>query len=195
MRQKCDGIKNLLLEKNRKYGNSALEPARIFSKASSIEQILVRIDDKLNRIRNRQNDEDEDVYFDLAGYLVLLLVAIDARKEKKPLSLEEAAKKLSEIAAISGISVNPECKEKFTPGQWIIAKQGNMLRITTDNSCWVDVCRYITNAANAALIAAAPEMYAELAGICRTKELEYCRNNECAFCPIGNALKKARWEK
>ncbi len=77
---KCDEIKNLLLEKNRKYGNSALEPARIFSKASSIEQILVRIDDKINRIRNRQNDEDEDVYFDLAGYLVLLLVAIDARK-------------------------------------------------------------------------------------------------------------------
>ena len=40
-----------------------------------MEQILVRIDDKLNRIRNRQNDEDEDVVMDLAGYLILLMIA------------------------------------------------------------------------------------------------------------------------
>lgn len=80
--EKCDEIKALLLDKNRKYGNSALSPIRIFSKANSIEQIFVRIDDKINRIRNRQNDEDEDVYFDLAGYLVLLLVAIDSSKKE-----------------------------------------------------------------------------------------------------------------
>ena len=73
--KKCDELKALLLEKNRKYGNSALEPARIFSKASKEEQILVRIDDKLNRIKNRQQDEDEDVIMDLAGYLILLMVA------------------------------------------------------------------------------------------------------------------------
>lgn len=77
---KCDEIKELLLEKNRKYGNSALEPVRVFSKASNIEQILVRIDDKINRIKNKQEDEDEDVYKDLAGYLILLLVAIDSQK-------------------------------------------------------------------------------------------------------------------
>ena len=41
----CDEIKNLLLEKNAKYGNSALDPVRIFSRASAEEQILVRIDD------------------------------------------------------------------------------------------------------------------------------------------------------
>ena len=77
---KCDELKALLLEKNRKYGNSALEPARIFSKASAEEQILVRIDDKLNRIKNRQNDEDEDVIMDLAGYLILLMVAREGAK-------------------------------------------------------------------------------------------------------------------
>ena len=71
----CDNIKNLLLEKNRKYGNSALNPCRIFSRQSNIEQLLVRIDDKLNRIKNRQRDEDEDVIQDLIGYLVLLQVA------------------------------------------------------------------------------------------------------------------------
>lgn len=73
--RKCDELKSLLLEKNRKYGDSALNPCRIFSKASPEEQILVRIDDKLNRIKNRQNDEDEDVIMDLAGYLILLMVA------------------------------------------------------------------------------------------------------------------------
>lgn len=52
----CDRVKALLIEKNRKYGNSALNPVRVFSKASADEQILVRMDDKLSRIRNRQND-------------------------------------------------------------------------------------------------------------------------------------------
>lgn len=64
-------VKSILLEKNRKYGNSALEPNRIFSKASTLEQINVRIDDKLNRIANQQSDEDEDAEFDLLGYLIL----------------------------------------------------------------------------------------------------------------------------
>ena len=72
---KCDELKTMLLEKNRKYGDSALNPCRVFSRANAVEQILVRIDDKLNRIRNRQNDEDEDVVMDLAGYLILLMIA------------------------------------------------------------------------------------------------------------------------
>jgi len=71
----CDGIKALLLEKNRKYGDSALNPVRIFSQSDSMEQIRVRIDDKLSRLRNQQADEDEDVIDDLIGYLVLLKVA------------------------------------------------------------------------------------------------------------------------
>lgn len=73
--EECDRIKALLLEKNRKYGDSALNPVRIFSKASTLEQILVRMDDKLSRIRNAETDEDEDVLMDLAGYLVLYIVA------------------------------------------------------------------------------------------------------------------------
>jgi len=68
-------IEIMLIEKNRKYGNSALEPKRIFSRASNIEQIKVRIDDKLSRISSAQNDEDEDVINDLIGYLVLLKIA------------------------------------------------------------------------------------------------------------------------
>ena len=71
----CDQIKELLLEKNRKYGDSALSPVRIFSKSDSIEQIRVRLDDKLSRLCNQQDDEDEDVITDLIGYLVLYQVA------------------------------------------------------------------------------------------------------------------------
>ena len=72
----CDEIKEMLLDKNRKYGDSALNPQRIFSKANTIEQINVRIDDKLSRIKSGQADEDEDVERDLLGYLILKKIAI-----------------------------------------------------------------------------------------------------------------------
>lgn len=71
----CDGIKELLLEKNRKYGDSALNPVRIFSKSDTLEQLRVRMDDKLSRLRNQQDDDDEDAISDLIGYLVLYQVA------------------------------------------------------------------------------------------------------------------------
>ena len=72
----CDDIKELLIHKNRKYGNSALQPNRIFSKCSATEQLLVRIDDKLNRIMKGAGllATDEDVINDLIGYLVLLKI-------------------------------------------------------------------------------------------------------------------------
>jgi len=71
----CDEIKAMLIEKNRKYGDSAINPLRCFSKATPSEQLLVRIDDKLSRIRNAQTDEDEDPINDLIGYLILLKVS------------------------------------------------------------------------------------------------------------------------
>jgi len=75
----CDSVKDLLLQKNIKYGDSALDPTRIFSKASATEQILVRIDDKLSRISRGQGLllDDEDVIMDLMGYLVLLKISLD----------------------------------------------------------------------------------------------------------------------
>ena len=70
----CDQIKNLLLQKNEAYGDSALNPIRIFSSADSTEQIKVRIDDKLSRLK-RGAAAGEDVITDLIGYLVLLKIA------------------------------------------------------------------------------------------------------------------------
>jgi len=72
--QECDRIKVMLLEKNRSYGDSALSPLRIFSRADTDEQLLVRIDDKLSRIA-RGNDYNEDTVADLIGYLILLRVS------------------------------------------------------------------------------------------------------------------------
>jgi len=78
---KCDELKNLLISKNLKYGDSALSPTRIFSKSSTIEQLKVRIDDKINRIKNNGVlSDDEDTIMDLAGYLILFRIALDKEK-------------------------------------------------------------------------------------------------------------------
>ncbi len=70
-----DDIRDMLVSKNEKYGNSALEPIGVFSKLSPKEGLLIRIDDKLKRIKNGSLDkDDEDVVNDLIGYLVLLKI-------------------------------------------------------------------------------------------------------------------------
>lgn len=74
------GIEEMLVEKNQAYGDSALNPVRVFSKASAEEQILVRIDDKLSRIA-RGKAAGEDVFEDLQGYLVLLKMAKNGKRK------------------------------------------------------------------------------------------------------------------
>jgi hypothetical protein len=70
-----DQIERMLIDKNQKYGNSALEPIGVFSKLSPREGLLIRIDDKLKRIKNGSLEkDDEDVVNDLIGYLVLLKI-------------------------------------------------------------------------------------------------------------------------
>lgn len=68
--EECRKIAEILVAKNKAYGNSATDPLRIFSKADRIEQLNVRIDDKLSRIY-RGNDITEDAELDLIGYLIL----------------------------------------------------------------------------------------------------------------------------
>jgi len=82
----CNDIANLLITKNQEYGNSALEPVRIFSKADPKEQLLVRIDDKLSRIATVGPQAygatiKEDTIKDLLGYLVLYQVALRLEDE------------------------------------------------------------------------------------------------------------------
>ena len=70
-----DDIRDMLVSKNEKYGNSALDPLGVFSQLSAKEGLLIRIDDKLKRIKNGSLDkDDEDVVNDLIGYLILLKI-------------------------------------------------------------------------------------------------------------------------
>lgn len=68
-------VRDTLIAKNKAYGNSALEPVRVFSTADPVEQLRVRIDDKLSRLKSSLNDDNEDTVLDLMGYLVLLRIA------------------------------------------------------------------------------------------------------------------------
>lgn len=73
----CAGLAAMLLAKNASYGNSALMPLRVFSRADAAEQLRVRIDDKLSRLARAPGAEfaEEDTVMDLMGYLVLLRIA------------------------------------------------------------------------------------------------------------------------
>lgn len=78
IKSKCKKLEELLLNKNAKYGDSALEPLNVFSEANAVTGIKVRIDDKLKRIKNAGLvDATEDTLQDLAGYLILLMIAKD----------------------------------------------------------------------------------------------------------------------
>ena len=67
----CSEICAFLIEKNKSYGNSATEPINIFSKIDALEQLNVRIDDKLNRIAKGSEYQGDDTELDLIGYLIL----------------------------------------------------------------------------------------------------------------------------
>jgi len=75
----CEAVKKLLLEKNREYGNSVLEPIGVFSDATAEAQLRVRIDDKLKRVQTTRKLDDvkihEDTVQDLIGYLIMMRVA------------------------------------------------------------------------------------------------------------------------
>lgn len=67
---------NLVTEKNIRYGDAALAPAKIFSKLSPEEGLKIRLDDKISRIINSDEIRKNDVA-DIMGYLCLLCVSND----------------------------------------------------------------------------------------------------------------------
>ena len=73
----ADGVRDLLLEKNEAYGDSALNPANIFSQGNAVDSLCARIDDKLKS--RGITDETEDTIQDLIGYLILLKVALSRK--------------------------------------------------------------------------------------------------------------------
>jgi hypothetical protein len=78
-------LEAFLLAKNERYGDSALNPVRIFSKADPIEQIMVRVDDKISRRWHGNGEEGEDAELDLFGYFAILQVArLRAKRGQRP---------------------------------------------------------------------------------------------------------------
>ena len=78
IKQKCQQLEDLLVKKNSAYGNSALDPLGVFSSANASSGIKIRLDDKLKRIANAGLVEDtEDTLIDIAGYIILLMIAKD----------------------------------------------------------------------------------------------------------------------
>ena len=77
-----DSMKDLLLYKNKMYGDSALNPEPIFFKGSSTDSILIRLNDKIGRIKNNKNPipRTNDVA-DVIGYCTLLLVSMGVTPE------------------------------------------------------------------------------------------------------------------
>lgn len=77
-----EAMKNLLLYKNMKYGDSALNPKKIFYKGDSMNSILIRLDDKLGRVISNMEDKPRvnDVA-DIIGYSALLLISMGVTKE------------------------------------------------------------------------------------------------------------------
>lgn len=79
-----DEVRDMLILKNARYGDSATKPANIFARGKATDNISCRIDDKLQRIKNTGIHEGTiDTIKDLIGYLILLLIAID---EDEPLT-------------------------------------------------------------------------------------------------------------
>lgn len=77
-----EAMRDLLLYKNKKYGDSALNPQHIFYKGDAVNSILIRLDDKLSRIMANTDETPRinDVA-DIIGYCTLLLAGIGAGKE------------------------------------------------------------------------------------------------------------------
>jgi hypothetical protein len=71
----CDEVKSMLIAKNKSYGDSALNPVRIFSTSNNVEQLHVRVDDKLSRISRGGSFVGDNDIDDLIGYLILLKIA------------------------------------------------------------------------------------------------------------------------
>lgn len=77
-----NAMRELLLYKNQKYGDSALKPKQIFYKGNATNSILIRLDDKLGRIMSNTDATPRinDVA-DIIGYCTLLLIGMGVTAE------------------------------------------------------------------------------------------------------------------
>lgn len=75
IKETLESLNNLLQEKNKRYGNSALEPLEDI-KYTSEDGIKIRLSDKIKRVINSDELRINDIA-DCMGYLTLLCVYKD----------------------------------------------------------------------------------------------------------------------
>lgn len=76
-----EAMRDLLLYKNQKYGDSALQPKRVFYKGDAVNSILIRLDDKIGRIMaNTESAPRINDVADIIGYCTLLLIGMGLEK-------------------------------------------------------------------------------------------------------------------
>ena len=109
-------LKVELLKKNTAYGDSATDPIRVFSSASPIEQLLVRIDDKLSRIYRGYDVPGEDTILDLTGYLVLLVIVLGEPEPVRGATDDAMAEAIDEVRARACAAREP-CPEEHCCGR------------------------------------------------------------------------------
>ena len=82
IREITDAMKDLLLYKNEKYGDSAINPKKIFYKGDSTNSVLIRLDDKIGRVMSNTEEKPRvnDVC-DIIGYCTLLLISMGVTAE------------------------------------------------------------------------------------------------------------------
>lgn len=80
-KQICDGIHNLYIEKNKKYGDSVEKTYKEYGNTA----LLLRLDDKLNRLKqillNGESDTSDeriaDTLLDLANYAIIACTILE----------------------------------------------------------------------------------------------------------------------
>lgn len=83
-----EAMRDLLLYKNQKYGDSALQPKRVFYKGDAVNSILIRLDDKIGRIMaNTESAPRINDVADIIGYCTLLLIGMGVKPDdiQKPM--------------------------------------------------------------------------------------------------------------
>jgi hypothetical protein len=114
IRKKCDEIRDLLVEKNKSYGNSVFDKGVLFN-VDPMYAIQARINDKLNRIKSKETYMSENDLMDLTGYLILLQVYMDEVDRRMSETIKSAEKYEENETPFNYDWVSSEDDETGTP--------------------------------------------------------------------------------
>ena len=114
IRKKCNEIRDLLIEKNKSYGNSVFDKGVLFN-VDPMYAIQARINDKLNRIKSKETYMSENDIMDLTGYLILLQVYMDEVDRRMSETIKSAEKYEENQTPFSYDWIGNEDNEAGTP--------------------------------------------------------------------------------